>query len=411
MYAILRLALPVFATAGAYVLLQVAKFLFRDLCSPLRKLVGPNSPSFVWGNVKEMETRELYTVDTMAINHITKDNSVYQKLARSAKDGLTGEGITVEMLIMITGLLGVDGDAHRRQASLLARELVCRANGNLAETNYAFGSAQIHSLTEVFFEKSIEVIILDFAWMGRNVTTPLKLREVWARKIGNDYKPMRIDVFEWLSKTTLDASIIEKKLREELLTVATENPSLDELNSLPYLDSVVRETLRVYSPVSHAIRVTVVDDILPLATPCLDTQGRKLTSLPIWKGQRIRIPISDMNMDTTFWGDDAAEFSWEIIINGSPERWQQIPKAAQAIPGVWGNMLTFLAGPYNCIGFRFALAEQKVLLFVLIRAFEFERAVSDGEVWRSSGVLQSPFVYNEREKGSQMPLLVKAYQA
>jgi hypothetical protein len=36
---------------------------------------------------------------------------------------------------------------------------------------------------------------------------------------------------------------IQVKLREELTTVPTDNPSMDELNAPPYLDAVVRETL------------------------------------------------------------------------------------------------------------------------------------------------------------------------
>jgi cytochrome P450 len=40
-----------------------------------------------------------------------------------------------------------------------------------------------------------------------------------------------------------------------------------------------------------------------------------------------------------------------------PERWESVPDGASAIPGAWANLLTFFAGPHNCIGFRFALAE------------------------------------------------------
>ncbi|KAJ7510371.1 hypothetical protein B0H11DRAFT_1616298, partial [Mycena galericulata] len=51
-----------------------------------------------------------------------------------------------------------------------------------------------------------------------------------------------------------------------------------------------------------------------------------------------------------------------------------------------------LAGPHNCIGFRFALAEQKAILFTLIRSFEFEMAVREGGIGRSATPLQRPVV-------------------
>ena len=40
-----------------------------------------------------------------------------------------------------------------------------------------------------------------------------------------------------------------------------------------------------------------------------------------------------------------------------PERWEKVPDAVQSLPGVWGNMMTFLGGPRACIGYRFSLIE------------------------------------------------------
>jgi cytochrome P450 len=72
---------------------------------------------------------------------------------------------------------------------------------------------------------------------------------------------------------------VQAKLREELFTLPSDTPTLEELNSLPYLDTVIRETLRVHAPVSHVGRIAAVDDVLPLGTPALDIRGRKLTSI------------------------------------------------------------------------------------------------------------------------------------
>jgi cytochrome P450 len=48
---------------------------------------------------------------------------------------------------------------------------------------------------------------------------------------------------------------------------------MDELNSLPYLDAVVREIARVHPPVPETIRVAMKDEVLPLNTPITDKNG------------------------------------------------------------------------------------------------------------------------------------------
>lgn len=65
----------------------------------------------------------------------------------------------------------------------------------------------------------------------------------------------------------------QRRLREECNAVGTECPSFDELNSLPFLDAVVRETLRLYAPVPGVPRVANEDTFLPLSTPFVDVKG------------------------------------------------------------------------------------------------------------------------------------------
>ncbi|KAJ7664256.1 cytochrome P450 [Mycena rosella] len=196
----------------------------------------------------------------------------------------------------------------------------------------------------------------------------------------------------------------QKKLRDELLTMQTDNPTMDELNSLPYLEMVVRETMRVHAPALFTQRMAMEDDVLPLAQPYIDKEGISHDSLPMRKGQMIHIPILAVNTDPEIWGADAAEFK--------PERWNNVPDAASAIPGVWAHLFTFFAGHQHCIGFRFALVELKALLFTLVRAFEFEPAVPEGGIVRVNvGLIQRPSVLAEAGKGSGLPLIVKPIKA
>ncbi|KAJ7435163.1 cytochrome P450 [Mycena galericulata] len=195
---------------------------------------------------------------------------------------------------------------------------------------------------------------------------------------------------------------IQAKLREELLTLSTENPTMDELNSLPYLESVVRETMRLHAPAVFTQRRAMKDDVLPLSKPYIDKEGKAHNSLPIPKGQMMHIPILAVNTDKEIWGEDAFEFK--------PERWDNIPEAVNAIPGVWANLFTFFAGPHNCIGFRFSLAEIKVMLFTLIRTFEFEPGVPKGSIVpKTAGLILRPTVLGDTSTGSSLPMIVKMY--
>lgn len=153
----------------------------------------------------------------------------------------------------------------------------------------------------------------------------------------------------WMLFALTRAPHVQKKLRNELLDVPTSTPSFDELNALPYLDAVVRETLRLHSPVTTTSRISTQDDILPLSKPITDRKGIVHDSIPMGKGTQISIPILAMNVDKTLWGEDADEFK--------PERWESLPAAVSAIPGIWGNMMSFLGGARACIGYRFSLAE------------------------------------------------------
>jgi len=177
---------------------------------------------------------------------------------------------------------------------------------------------------------------------------------------------------------------------------------MEELSALPYLDAVVRETLRVHSPVPFTVRVAMKDDVIPLHTSFVDKNGDAQRSIKVSKGDLVFIPIHAMNTSKNIWGEDAAQFK--------PERWDSIPEDASSIPGIWGKQLSFLGGPRACIGYRFAIAEMKALLFTLIRVFELELAVPAKDICSMQMIPRRPIVATEPEVGSQMPLFIKPYR-
>ncbi|KAF7300112.1 hypothetical protein MKEN_01334400 [Mycena kentingensis (nom. inval.)] len=198
---------------------------------------------------------------------------------------------------------------------------------------------------------------------------------------------------------------IQAKLRAELLGLETDSPTMEELNALPYLESVVRETLRLYAPVPSTGRMAMSDDVLPLETPYVDRNGVAHDSLRVNKGQALLIPILPLNRDKTIWGENALEFI--------PERWKDIENSgASKIPGAWAHMITFLGGPRSCIGFRFSLVETKAILFTLIRAFKFSLAVPPEDMTKhENAIVQRPSVRSEKDKGAQLPLIIRRVQA
>ena len=66
---------------------------------------------------------------------------------------------------------------------------------------------------------------------------------------------------------------VQRKLREEIFNISTENPTMDDLNGLPYMDAVVRETLRLYPAVASILRQAGKDDCIPLSKPFTDKKG------------------------------------------------------------------------------------------------------------------------------------------
>lgn len=115
---------------------------------------------------------------------------------------------------------------------------------------------------------------------------------------------------------------IQTRLREELLCTSLDNlfeefspekleNSWGTIDTLPYLDAVVRETLRVCSPVHGTIRVATKDDRIPVSEPVTLRDGTIIPNggyITIRKGSYVHIPIEGLNYSPDIWGPTAQEF-------------------------------------------------------------------------------------------------------
>ncbi|KAI0645492.1 cytochrome P450 [Trametes meyenii] len=193
---------------------------------------------------------------------------------------------------------------------------------------------------------------------------------------------------------------VQEKLREELFSISAEEPTVEQLSGLKYLDNVVREVVRLHPATPSSVRMAIKDDTLPLGVP-IGVNG--VTRERIWvpKGTPIVIPILGMNRDIALWGDDAHKFR--------PERWDALPETVSAIPGVWANTLTFGGGPHGCLGYRFSVNQIKVVAFTLLRSFELELAVPETDIGKSSTTFVRPIQIRDPERGPQLPMLVRTY--
>nr|VWO94959.1 Cytochrome P450 monooxygenase CYP52X1 [Ganoderma boninense] len=189
---------------------------------------------------------------------------------------------------------------------------------------------------------------------------------------------------------------VQEKLRAEIVEAhggagSDANAAIpyDDLNKLPYLDAVCRETLRIHAPVVLAGRLAAKDMVLPLATPVRGNDGRVMHEVVVPKGAGVLLHYQGTNSAPELWGDDAHE--WK------PERWlAPLPQALDdaRIPGVYSNL-----------GFKFSQLEMKIVLSTLLPTFAFE--LSDKEItWNSAGVMY-PTMGEESSK-SEMLLKVKA---
>ena len=146
----------------------------------------------------------------------------------------------------------------------------------------------------------------------------------------------------------------EQKLLRELDEVLGERQAtLDDVRRLPYLDGVIKESLRLYPPAYGVVREALND--------C------EIGGYTIPKGATVAMFQWVVHRDPRFFEDPDAF---------RPERWadglaDRLPKFAY---------FPFGGGPRNCIGKDFALLEIALVLATVMRRFRF-RTVPGHRTW------------------------------
>ncbi|PVG01512.1 cytochrome P450 [Serendipita vermifera] len=187
------------------------------------------------------------------------------------------------------------------------------------------------------------------------------------------------------------------------------NITMEQMDALPYLDAVVKETLRFHPATENTFREAQEEDIVPVEKPYIDKYGKERHNIPVKKGDIFMIPIYAINRMEEIWGPDANEFKPERWLSPLPSRHSEFNMASETSNPVWGwgGVLTFSSGQRGCIGFRFAVLEMKAILLQVMRAFEFELAVPKSEIGKTHMLVSRPMVKSEPEKGNQLPMIVR----
>ncbi|KAK9446571.1 cytochrome P450 [Limtongia smithiae] len=124
------------------------------------------------------------------------------------------------------------------------------------------------------------------------------------------------------------------------------NVTYEKVESLKYLNNVMRECFRFVPPVSLSVRQA--------------TRNTVVDGLPVPKGTLIFIVPAAINKFSRYWGDDGSEFN--------PNRWDHLPTEANNPY----SFLTFMQGTRMCIGRKFSEIEYKIMLIALIGRFAFD---------------------------------------
>ncbi|KAJ4325152.1 hypothetical protein N0V94_000866 [Neodidymelliopsis sp. IMI 364377] len=156
-----------------------------------------------------------------------------------------------------------------------------------------------------------------------------------------------------------------RKLQQELDDALPSNdvPTFAAVKDLPYLDSVIKETMRIHSTSSLGL-----PRMIPPG-PGLTISGRHFP-----QGTVLSVPSYTIHHSKEIWGPDADTFR--------PERWEKITERQKAA------FIPFSYGPRACVGRNVAEMELALIVSTVFRRYDFE--LRQGEMETREGFLRKP---------------------
>jgi len=142
---------------------------------------------------------------------------------------------------------------------------------------------------------------------------------------------------------------IQKKIKQELSQYNDQHLSIEQIDSLHYLDCVLHELLRLVSPTLGTARTLIIDDQLPKS------------GVQLKQGQSVLISFYSLARDKRYWSDfyDLNQFHPERFLNDSEHK------------NNLSALMPFGGGHRQCMGQDLARIELKIIFTRLMQFVTF----------------------------------------
>ena len=171
--------------------------------------------------------------------------------------------------------------------------------------------------------------------------------------------------------------VAEKLQRELDANLGPGVPSYDQVKDLPYVQSVINETMRIHSTSSLGL-----PRLVPGVTP--DNPNPKPVEILGYSfppGTALSVPAYTIHHSKEIWGSDADSFV--------PDRWDE----GRVTEKQKNAFIPFSHGPRACVGRNVAEMELKVIVATVFRNFDV-RDEHEGVLETREGFLRKPLGYN-----------------